>query len=560
MNKTVNINLGGIFFHIDEDAYQKLNRYFDAIRSSLSADGKDEIMKDIEDRIAELLSEKIKTDRQVVSIKEVEGVIEVMGQPEDYRLDDDEPAQKNYDYYTPNYNPSRSKKLYRDDEKGLIAGVCAGLSHYLRINAIWVRILFIVSPFITFGTSVLIYLILWVLIPKAITTTEKLEMKGEPINISNIERKVREEFGVFSEKFQNVNYNRITNGAKNGADRVGNGLRRILMAFFKVFTKLIGGIIATIAIAGIIGVIILFFMMLFTTSVKGPFWFLYAEGLNYTDIPIWVAAVLMLLATAIPLFTLFILGLKILVENLRSIGIFTKYSLLAVWLVAIGGLIYIGIAQANEVSAEGKTVLRNEITMMPSDTLNLKFKFNNYYTKSLENQDSYRITQDSEGNNIIYSNDIRLYIMKTEELMPYIQIEKISLGRTISEARNRAEVVNYNFEIEGNNIILDNYYITDIENKYRNQHVRLYLFIPEGMYLKPDDSVIHYDSTSNSYFNLKIDAEHLYQMSKHKVNCITCTEPNLEEKLLEQESLQTTDSINNKSEVIENINQNNRAI
>ena len=90
MNKTVNINLAGVFFHIDENAFLKLNDYLNAIKKSFTdAQGRDEIIQDIEARIAELFSEKMKTDKQVVSIVEVEAVIEIMGQPEDYMVDDD---------------------------------------------------------------------------------------------------------------------------------------------------------------------------------------------------------------------------------------------------------------------------------------------------------------------------------------------------------------------------------------------------------------------------------------------------------------------------------------
>ena len=90
MNKTININLGGLFFHIDEIAYQKLNRSLSAIRKSLSDDsqGRDEIIKDIELRISELLSIKIVDERQVISEGDIDSIIEVMGQPEDYNVDE----------------------------------------------------------------------------------------------------------------------------------------------------------------------------------------------------------------------------------------------------------------------------------------------------------------------------------------------------------------------------------------------------------------------------------------------------------------------------------------
>ena len=90
MNKTVNINLAGFFFHLDEEAYNKLQRYLEAIKRSFTdAQGRDEIIHDIEARISELFSEKIETDNQVITLKEVDEVIAVMGQPEDYQLDDE---------------------------------------------------------------------------------------------------------------------------------------------------------------------------------------------------------------------------------------------------------------------------------------------------------------------------------------------------------------------------------------------------------------------------------------------------------------------------------------
>ena len=127
MNKTVNINLAGLFFHIDENAYAKLQRYLDAIKRSFTdAQGREEIIQDIEARIAELFSERVKNERQVIGISEVEEVINIMGQPEDYRIDEelfeDEPAQKTYSSTT-----SSSKKLYRDTDTSWIGGVCTGL-------------------------------------------------------------------------------------------------------------------------------------------------------------------------------------------------------------------------------------------------------------------------------------------------------------------------------------------------------------------------------------------------------------------------------------------------
>jgi len=186
MNKTVNINLAGIFFHIDEDAYIKLQRYLEAIKRSFTdSQGRSEIIADIEARIAELFSERMKHDKQVIGNKEVEEVITIMGQPEDYLVDDeifeDQPKQQS--------KSSGSKKLYRDTDNSYIGGVASGLGHYLGIDAIWVRLIWILFAIGSGGTFILIYILFWVLVPEAITTADKLTMTGEPVNISNIEKK-----------------------------------------------------------------------------------------------------------------------------------------------------------------------------------------------------------------------------------------------------------------------------------------------------------------------------------------------------------------------------------
>ena len=140
MNKTININLGGYFFHIDETAYQKLRKYLDAIAKSLSDDpeGKNEIIADIEARICELLCEKITETRQVVNELDIHHIIKIMGEPEDYS-DSDESFQKTQS--KSNNSKSNSKKLFRDRENRLISGVSAGIAHYLDLDVVWIRIL-----------------------------------------------------------------------------------------------------------------------------------------------------------------------------------------------------------------------------------------------------------------------------------------------------------------------------------------------------------------------------------------------------------------------------------
>jgi phage shock protein PspC (stress-responsive transcriptional regulator) len=539
MNKTVSINLGGLFFHIDEDAYQKLNQYFDAIRRSLSNDGKDEIMSDIEGRISELLTEKLNSDKQVVSTRDVEDIMAVMGQPEDYRIDDDAEPQKSA--YTNNYSDLyiKTKKFYRDGDRSIGGGVCAGIAHYFRIDPLWIRIIFILSLFITFFASLFVYVLLWILIPKAITTTEKLEMTGEPINISNIEKKVKEEIGQFGEKLKSMDYDKMGARAQSGAEKLGNGIGYVFMAIFKGIAKVIGAIITICAALTLGGLIIFFITTLFSTALQDTPWYHATNMFNYTETPFWVVGLLSLLAIGIPVFFLFLLGLKIMVENLKPIGNITKYTLLAVWIIAVSISIYLGLRQATAVAHEGKIMKETALYITPQDTLFVKFRNNSYFSKSVEDGTSFRITQDSTQNDVIYSNNVELHFMKTDREWPFMQVEKLAEGSSPSEARKRADKIKYNLENIGNELVLDNYLLTDLASKFRMQRVKVYVYLPEGTHVHIDKNSRNYIHSDYSDLQVRWEEENrLYKVEKDKFVCQDCPfeiEPDVEEAVIGHE-------------------------
>ena len=519
MNKTVNINIGGLFFHIDEDAYQKLTRYFEAIKRSLSnSSGKDEIMKDIEMRVAELLTEKQKSDKHVINTKDVDEVIVVMGQPEDYRIDD----ETNETTSEPYYPYRRSKKLYRDQDRGMIGGVATGLGHYFGIDSVWIKIMFLIFVFAGFGTGIIAYLVLWVATPAAITTSEKLEMTGEPVTISNIEKKVREEFESVSNKFKSANYDKMGNQVKTGAEKFASGIGEVFMSIFKVFAKILGSIIVVFSTVTLASLFIGLFTFGSTSFMNAP-WQKYVEAVNYTDIPLWIFGLLTFLAIGIPTFFFFVLGLKLLVNNLKSMGGIVKYSLLGIWIIAIGALIFIGIQQSTERAYDGKVVQKETIELQPNDTLKIKFVYNDYFSKSINEHDDFRFEQDSTKNEVIFSNNVSLTIKSTDKLLAYIQIEKLAEGKSFTEANARAEKIKYAFKIVGNELILDNYLLTEMSSKYRNQNVEIYLYLPEGTLFKADDSVQLFDNSDNEFFNLHFgSSDYIYKVSDSKVKCLNC--------------------------------------
>jgi len=198
MNKIFNINLGGYPFTIDDDAYRSLDKYLNTIKRHFSkSEGCDDIIADIEIRIAELFNEHLK-GQPIVGMREVEKVISVMGTPEEFGADEDEApshakGSRHQEQHTSGSKGySTGKRLFRDPDEKVIGGVCAGLSSYFGIEEpVWLRILFALMLFT--GVGVMIYVILWIAIPEARSAGDKLSMKGEKIDVHNIARKVEEE-------------------------------------------------------------------------------------------------------------------------------------------------------------------------------------------------------------------------------------------------------------------------------------------------------------------------------------------------------------------------------
>ena len=207
MNKTINIHLAQTLFALDEKAYRILKKYLENLEILFeNTEGAKDILEDIEVRISELFSEIKKDETYVFSVEDVQRVIEVLGQPEEF-FDEDEPIEVK----TPIYN----KMLFRDPDDRFIGGVAGGLSHYIGLESVWVRLILLILFFSSIGSVVLVYILLWILVPEAKTTADKLKMKGEPINVSTIKKKIKEELDQMGETVKDMDYESLRNQIKN---------------------------------------------------------------------------------------------------------------------------------------------------------------------------------------------------------------------------------------------------------------------------------------------------------------------------------------------------------
>ncbi|MBE7652159.1 PspC domain-containing protein [Tenacibaculum finnmarkense] len=539
MNKTININLGGFFFHIDEIAYQKLNYYLKAIANSLNDDpqGKNEIISDIEARISELLSEKITDVRQVINENDIEQIITIMGQPEDYSETQDTYS----DDYSSNYKAEKGsvKKLFRDGDDKFLGGVCSGIAHYFNIDVIWIRLAFIIL--VASGFSPLAYIILWVLLPEAKTTSEKLQMQGEAVNIDTIEKKIRDEFEYLSEKlkdgandisdkFSSADYEKIRSQTNSKLQDFIGIIGEILRALFKIFGKFIGILLIFIAASTILA-------LLFGAFSIGSFEILNVDNdfVQYPPffyeamLPKWLLAISLFLLIGIPMMVLFILGLRILSPSVKKLNTTTVFILLGVWLLSLFSIGFSGIEYATTHAYNGANVNKHTINYTKEQPLKISVvnDDNMYYSHNLSNRNNAEnvVVNDIK---MKYSNDINIDVRKSETQVAYIEIKKTSEGKKRKQANDNAQAIQYNFKIVNNSIIFDAFFLSAYKNIWKDEEIKATVYIPENTIIYFEDSAGKFiDDIKNTQDIYDRDmANHHFKMTSKGFECSDCNSSN----------------------------------
>lgn len=197
MKKTININLGNHPFTVDEDAFHSFEKYLMAVERQFStSEGCDEIMQDIEIRIAEILNGRMGS-RKIVNVTDYDHIVEVMGSPKHFSEDKDYEMEDEPSYESAKRRPR--KKLFRSSDDKVLGGVCAGLASYFGVeDPVIIRIAF--AAMVLMGVGPLFYIVLWIAIPEAKSAADRLSMKGEKIDINNIAKNIENEIKGLSKK------------------------------------------------------------------------------------------------------------------------------------------------------------------------------------------------------------------------------------------------------------------------------------------------------------------------------------------------------------------------
>ena len=522
MNKTININLANTFFHIDETAYEVLKSYLKKLEKAFQkTQGKEEILRDIEVRIAELFQERKQSKEQVISIEDVESVIETLGQPEDFITDTEEDIKESF---KENRNPNR--KLYRDPDDKYIGGVASGLGYFFGIDTSWIRILWLVFSLFSAGTLILIYLVLWIVIPEAKTTAEKLKMKGEPINISTIEKKIKEEFEEVSSKIKDIDYQKATSSLKKKSTTFFSFLERILSLIPKLIFKIIGVVFVLVSSLSLFGIVIGTLLFLVFGTIEWPFDFYFNNYITspYTAFGFWVALLLLVL---IPFLLLFSLGIRLLKRNSIVFSRVSRIILLSFWFLALVTVLFFGLREVRSHSVTATKTDRFELSYSKNDTLTI-LKKEPLASKEVElwNFERKGIFKNRDKSQWIKKN-LQLSVLKSSKNHSYLEVNYTADGSSYENAQSNAKAIQYNWEEVEKELLLNSKWTIKEDTPFQNQKVQLKLYLVEGQIFRLDSSLkkILSSSLMNNYNLTKNQMMgKLWLMGNDGLLCLNCDE------------------------------------
>ena len=265
MKTTVSIHLGGHLMHAEEDAHRSLVQYLDSIKNHLrDTEGREEILSDIESRFAELLMDRWSGKSGVITLKDVESVIQILGSPSQWTegpVDAFSEAESVSGKQAETWERSgyqgeipAPKRLFRDGSRRVLGGVSAGLAAYFGLDLALVRVVVLLLGLFT-GIGFFAYLVLWVAVPKARTTADRLAMQGRAVTLESIRNKVEEEYRAVEQTLQNPNNHRRWEASLRGWVREANGIAAPVL---KGLGKLVGLVLALGTVVFLIGIGLVF--------------------------------------------------------------------------------------------------------------------------------------------------------------------------------------------------------------------------------------------------------------------------------------------------------------
>ncbi len=494
MKKTFSININGLLFNIDEDAFEKLNNYLKTLKKYFkNTEGGDDIVNDIEARIAEILKSRMKDAQQIATQADVDFAIETLGQP--FEMDEEHESTSN----SKSRRIFSKKRVFRDPDNQIFGGVSSGLAVYFNIDPVLIRLLFVLSILVG-GVGIIIYLTLWILTPYASTTAEKIEMEGEKVDIYSIEKKVREEIGSLKTRFQDFSdeagdvLKKKKIESVSGLNQFGHFLIKILRIAFRTLAIIFGIVFLVSGIA---------LSIAFAATYLGITPNLQFEdfSIEALSIPAFINTYILstpyelilnisfILVLIIPIIALMYNGIR-LIFNLgrqKIIGL----SFVILWVFALSITFTLSVKTMEQFKTEAQEVNIQKLDSLKSDTLNLGI-YNQDYYKELEHNSIATIYLENEKVMLSYEDIFYghsgLHFRQADGDQFEVISKNYARGKNRYSAEERLQNTKYNYELQENTLLLDPYFTLTKNEKWRGQEVNFEIRIPEGktIYIAPE--------------------------------------------------------------------------
>jgi len=480
MKKTFTINISGTVFHIEEDAYEVLQKYLVNLKNHFGTDeeGK-EILADIEARIAEIFNDKVVDDKKVVTLAWVNDVIETMGTPEDFaeeQGEDEEPLAGE--------TKKRKRRLYRDPDHRVLGGVCGGLGAYFSMDPVVLRIIFAILFFVTFPAAMFAYIILWIAVPKAITTAQRLEMRGQEATVKNIEKSIRDEVTEVKESYKKFKKSDTYAKGKKSLEGAGDVTYSVFKLILKIFVVIVGVILILSGFFSMLAMVLsiaigdsLFhgWPLVWDPSIHMPGFLNHFVGEGTVTFGLITVGVLI----GIPLLAMIYIGTK-LVFRYKSNNAAIGFSMVGIWLVAIVTLVVVSLSQLGNYRSRTSISNSKTISCDSCQTLYLKMaedKYDNFANFDFEMEGFKVAVVNSEE--VLLGNP-RLDIEKSGNENFVITVKKSSRGNSREVAKEHSEEIIYNYELKDSIVFFDPYFLLNEDMKWRDQEVYITVRVPKG--------------------------------------------------------------------------------
>ncbi len=580
MKKNISINISGIIFHIEEDGYETLRNYLDSINRYFSTyEDSNEIVSDIENRIAEIFLSKLTDGKQIINVEDVDGLVSTMGSIQDFEAIEEPQAQKQQEkQQATSATGEEPKKLYRDNKRKVVGGVASGLANYFGIDPLWIRLILVVGVLgldiflwgaasgffligyiifwivvpgsdtleedqevkklfrnpedrviagvasgigayfgtevtiirllfvITFffgGAGLLIYLVMWIITPEAKSITDKMQMQGESVTLSNIESNIKRSLKVDENEEESLLVKillfpfRLIATVISG---LGKAFGPFLMFLVEAIRVIVGIFMVMIAVSMLFALIVALGVLLGTVSG--------AEGYVLGNLPLHLirdsipvfSAITAFCSLFIPALALALLGVTIIAKR-KIIPALVGWSMFAIWIISVLGLGLTLPRVVQEYKTEGThRVVENYDLQGKKAILQL----------NEVGMDDYQVTK------------LRLYGHDGDQFKLVSKFN--SRGRTRQEAIKNAQMVNYQVELEDSILTFDSNITFKEDAHFRGQALSMELYIPydQEFFMNEDLKYIIRNTIYRSGFSVSQMEGNTWVFTESGLRCLTC--------------------------------------